>query len=302
MNDLISRLEASVAAGRARHAYLLAGVDIERADGIARGIASLLLLGNKDIARLSELPDYIELEGSISIAQFRDEIQPEIYRETYESRCRAVVFRSADRLSQMVQNAMLKVIEEPPTDTYFILTGNEYGILPTICSRCTIVRCPAARPVEIARELTAIDVSEADAEAYAKMSGCITKRALRLASDEGFRAMRRELYSAFIKALQGAPDFAFTKAKRDRADWMEACELLLLFTHDMLACACGQGVEFCPDYEAEIKKLSSHFTIGKISSIINKLTESCERASSNASGGAVFDRLFADTAMISLSK
>ncbi|MBO4330614.1 MAG: hypothetical protein J5827_00905, partial [Oscillospiraceae bacterium] len=190
MADIVEKLENSVAMGRARHAYLLSGADSERTDGIARRIAALLLFGEPDVARLTEAPDCIETDGSVTIARFRDELLPEIYRETYASERRAVIFRSAHLLSQMVQNAMLKVLEEPPENTHFILTGNEYGLLPTIRSRCTIVRCPAPKAEEIERELISRGANRITAQNCAAMSGGVIGRAVRLCEDESFRAMR----------------------------------------------------------------------------------------------------------------
>lgn len=300
MSDLIEKLEYSVAAGRARHAYLLAGTDTAKTDATAKALASLLLFGSRNTARLFDEPDYTELDGSISIAQFRDEIQPEIYRETYGKSCRVVYFKSSHLLSQMVQNAMLKVLEEPPAGTYFILTGNEHGILPTIRSRCTVVRCPGSSAREIAEALISRGASREDAERYAAMSGHDTGRALRLCRDEQYRAMRAELYPAFIASLSGTPDFKYSRKKRERNDWSESAELLLLFAHDMLASACGFEPEYCKDFASEIKKLSLHFTIGEIGCIIDKITEAAMRTATNAGGGAVFDRLFAEAAEVSL--
>ena len=302
MNDLIGKLEYSITKGRARHAYLFTGADSDLTLSIAKTVAALILNGDRNVKRLEEQPDLMLFDGGISISQFRDEIQPEIYRESYGKTGRVVIFRGADRLSQMVQNAMLKVIEEPPANTYFILTGNEYGILPTIRSRCTVVRCPAADRMSIENELLKLGVSQAEARSYAAMSGYMTGRAVRLCADEQFRSFRKELYSAFISAMKGVPDYRVTKAKRERADWSEGVELLLLFAHDLLCCACSTQAEYCRDYADEIKKLSLHFTIGDIGCIIDKLTECGSRTASNASGGAAFDRLLSETAALALSK
>ncbi len=302
MAGIVEKLISSVEAGRARHAYLLTGNDSDRTDDIARRISAVLLFGTADVKRLEEAPDHIEMDESISIAQFRDEILPEIYRETYSNDKRAVVFRSAHLLSQMVQNAMLKVLEEPPENTHFILTGNEYGILPTIRSRCTIVRCPSPSYDELAAVLRGRGADAARAAEFARMSGGVTKRAIRLFEDESFRNMRRELFTAFFAAMRGTPDFGFCRVKRDRADWAECTELLLLLAHDLLRAGCGLGPEYCRDMESEIKKLSSVFTIGVFGCIIDKLTETAQRMATNAGGGAVFDRLFSQTALICIER
>ncbi len=298
MNEMIKRLEASIIEGRALHAYLLAGTDPDTTDGEARTLASLMLYGKKDAARLINDPDYLEYSGSVTIGEFRDTARPEIYRETYGRMGRVVVFLSANMLSPIVQNAMLKVLEEPPENTHFILTGNEYGILPTIRSRCMIVRCPAQDPGEAEFTLMEHGASEREARKYAVMSGGVTARALRLYEDEGFRTLREEAVAAFLSALDGAPDLKWSRTKRDRGDFMEANEMLLLVCHDMLRIKCGSPAEYNPDIAEKLKKSCSRFTIGEIGCIIDKLTDNAERLGTNAGGGACFDRLLAGVALI----
>jgi len=50
---------------------------------------------------------------------------------------RIIIIENADTLTQEASNALLKILEEPDSTTYFILTAsNEYQILATILSRC----------------------------------------------------------------------------------------------------------------------------------------------------------------------
>ena len=51
-------------------------------------------------------------------------------------------------------NKLLKIIEEPPSDTLFLLvTENEQAVLPTIQSRCQVIRLPMLTSNEIERAL-----------------------------------------------------------------------------------------------------------------------------------------------------
>lgn len=302
MNELITRLEASIKAGRAMHAYLFTGVDPDLTERAAKTAAALILYSGRDTERLKNDPDYMEFEGAVSVGDFRDRIRPEIYRETYGKNGRAVLLRSAHLLSEAVQNAMLKVLEEPPENTYFLLTGNEYGILPTIRSRCMILRCSAPDTSEIVPLLTERGASREEAYQYAVWGGCITARALRLYDDKEFRELRSSVISAFISSLSGAPDLKWSKVKRDKADLADANEMLLLASHDMLMILCGNEPEFCPDKAAELKKICSRFTIGEIGCIINRLTENAQRLATNSSGSAAFDRLFAELGALGIKK
>jgi DNA polymerase-3 subunit delta' len=65
----------------------------------------------------------------------------------YESEWRTVIFQDAERMNPTAQNHFLKMLEEPPGRTLFILLS-EYPrvLLPTIRSRCQMVRFRSLRP------------------------------------------------------------------------------------------------------------------------------------------------------------
>ncbi|MBO4384051.1 MAG: hypothetical protein J5854_01355 [Clostridia bacterium] len=302
MNPIIEKLKKSVLSGRAMHAYLISGTDREQVVGLARELASLMLYSGLNAKRLSMDPDYLEYEGSIPIGEFRDTIRPEIYRETFGKNGRVAVFLNASGLSESVQNAMLKVLEEPPENTHFILTGSESGILPTVRSRCLIIRCAAPDQNEIKAALSEKGASEADAASYASMSGGSLTRAVKLMTSEDEVKLRSGAISALTAAMDGAPDYQWARAKRERSDFLEANEILLLACHDMLNILNGLDVDFCPDRANELKKSCSRFTIGEISSIIDEIKANAERINTAPSGGAAFDRLFSVIARIALGK
>ncbi|MBI4713399.1 MAG: AAA family ATPase [Planctomycetes bacterium] len=54
---------------------------------------------------------------------------------------RIFIFNEADRLEEVAGNAVLKILEEPPRDSLFILvTAHPESLLPTIFSRCQVIR------------------------------------------------------------------------------------------------------------------------------------------------------------------
>lgn len=58
-----------------------------------------------------------------------------------EGNKRFVIIDDAHRMNNSSSNALLKTLEEPPRDTIFILlTSNLHSMLPTIISRCEVVR------------------------------------------------------------------------------------------------------------------------------------------------------------------
>lgn len=67
-----------------------------------------------------------------------------------EAPCRVCVLCGAENMTDQAQNALLKILEEPPEHTVFILTAeNRSMLLPTILSRVQTLRLEALTPEEI---------------------------------------------------------------------------------------------------------------------------------------------------------
>lgn len=72
-------------------------------------------------------------------------IQHLLGRKPYGGGNRLIVLRDADKATVEAQNALLKLLEEPPDATYILVFAkNEEHILATIRSRCQIVRTASA--------------------------------------------------------------------------------------------------------------------------------------------------------------
>lgn len=53
---------------------------------------------------------------------------------------RYVLLERAHKFRKDTANALLKLLEEPPLDTHLILTALPYALIPTIRSRCSIIK------------------------------------------------------------------------------------------------------------------------------------------------------------------
>ena len=85
----------------------------------------------------------------MKIGQMR-EIQKAIGYKRFEGRCKVIVLTEAELLTEAAGNSLLKVLEEPPSDTLFILNAeNGDNILPTILSRCQMIQVSGSSAGEI---------------------------------------------------------------------------------------------------------------------------------------------------------
>ena len=79
-----------------------------------------------------------------------------ILRGAVEGERSATIFCDVDTMNAFSANAMLKTLEEPPPNTYlFLTTSRPEAVLPTIASRCQIVRFGHVPAAHIKQELAA---------------------------------------------------------------------------------------------------------------------------------------------------
>jgi DNA polymerase III gamma/tau subunit len=76
---------------------------------------------------------------SIGIEDIK-QLQSKLYFKPIKSSFKAAIIHEAHILTIEAQNAMLKILEEPPEQTYILLTADtKYSLLPTILSRCQLI-------------------------------------------------------------------------------------------------------------------------------------------------------------------
>lgn len=130
---------------------------------------------------------------SIGVGEMRA-IVASASRRPSTGRWQIVVVEDADRLTEGAGNALLKVVEEPPSATVFLLCApsvDPEDIAITLRSRCRHVALVTPGPDAIARVLTEGDgIDEKDARWAAAVSGGHVGRARRLAVDPDARARR----------------------------------------------------------------------------------------------------------------
>ncbi|MDF2830786.1 MAG: polymerase delta subunit, partial [Mycobacterium sp.] len=131
---------------------------------------------------------------SISVKEMRAIVQI-ASRRPATGRWQIVVVEDADRLTEGAANALLKVVEEPPPSTVFLLCApsvDPEDIAITLRSRCRHVALVTPRLDAIAQVLRDTDgLPESDARWAASVSGGHVGRARRLATD-GEARQRRE--------------------------------------------------------------------------------------------------------------
>lgn len=87
---------------------------------------------------------------SLGVDEIRDSIQKEIEVKPYKYKYKIFIVENADKMTMQAQNALLKTIEEPPGYGIIILISTNYKqFLPTIISRCTLIKLNLLKPEDI---------------------------------------------------------------------------------------------------------------------------------------------------------
>jgi DNA polymerase III subunit delta' len=140
-------------------------------------------------------------QGNITSAECADIIR-KLNLKSFESEYKILVLWMAEFLGRE-GNKLLKLIEEPPANTLFILvTENEDLVLPTIVSRCQTVRIPPIDAADVADALVQRSkLNEDQAGQIAAVSEGNYREALQLIqhAEEDWQALLREWLNAVLK-------------------------------------------------------------------------------------------------------
>ena len=202
-------------------------------DGAAKGS------GTKKPSSIISVDAVRELIGLTSVAAHR-------------GGAKVIMISPAEALHASAANALLKMLEEPSRDTYFILVTNELKrILPTIRSRCF--------QLHVKVPLEAVDVGWLEQHdpqrAHVALALCSNApfAARELAEDENFWAGRDALLNLLIDSAASPVEVA---GVAENVEPVMLGRLLTMWVFDLLSLQQGGDVRFNRDMERELERLS----------------------------------------------
>lgn len=231
-NDPAKRiLERAISKDRVANAYVFEGVaGIGKklaADIFARGLVCMhreqAPCDNCPACRRAKEkghPDIIYLtkeknKATIGVEEIRSQILGEVYMKPYLSSYRVFIIGDGDALSVGAQNALLKILEEPPPyATFLICVTKQDRLLDTVLSRSCVV---TFFPLSFEETLSYLEKDYGAGEKtrlLARLSQGSIGTAMQLLSDEG----AEQLYEDSVQALLNLQKDA--SSVRDVADFM----------------------------------------------------------------------------------
>jgi len=206
-------------------------------------------------------------KSQISIAQIR-QLNDYLSLSSHQVNCRRIVLISpAETLNMASANALLKILEEPPANTIFLLvTSQPQRLLATIISRCQAIDMPLPSRTDALAWLTLQGIKEAkNALDYA---GGAPLLALQIAKEN-------ETSISLVKNLALGPKLdPFACAPLFLTIGMErAIETLQKWTFDLTSYKLAQKLHYNSQYSSALQALSNSVNLNVLLSYQQKLLE-----------------------------
>lgn len=160
----IAQLREAVKNSKVAHAYLFSGIS-----GIGKRRMALALA--KDLRCVGTDLHCLSPTGATIKVEVLRELKQKIYLHPLEGETKVVLLSPAEAMTEAGANALLKILEEPPAQTYFILISSQPArILPTIRSRCQRLEFSPLSEGEIQKYLVEKRMTPAEAKERAEFS------------------------------------------------------------------------------------------------------------------------------------
>ena len=309
-------LQSHIIAGEVRHAYLFTGPSGVGRRTLALQFAQALnclqppapgeFCGQcracRQIAAMQQSDLTIvqsEKEGGVLKVDAIRDAQHVLSLLPYESRYRVALLLRFHEANPSAQNALLKTLEEAPGRVILLLTADSAeSLLPTIVSRCEVLRL---RPMPVERlqsELEQRALAPEDARLLAHLAGGRLGYALRLKDDPEHMARRQTAIEDLLILLSSNRRDRFSYAERvykDHELLRETFQVWLSFWRDlMLRCASADLPLVNLDVETEIDQLAGQIAPPVIRARVMDLEQAIARLDGNLNARLLTEVLLLD--------
>ena len=248
-------------------------------------------------------PDFmlIEPEGTaIKISQVRELIKALAF-PPFEAKYRIVLLADIHTMRREAANSLLKTLEEPPSDTILILTGDEASdILSTIVSRCQVIPFFPLPYDQVASALAQENISPENAATLAAVAEGSLGRA-RLLHKKDLLRLRGEIIEtlSMSKLEQNKPATIQTiyqlaeKATKQKEDLFELLELVKTWFHDLILQMNGAGNKIINhDLSLTFENGGKHWNFEDLSNKLQLISLAQKQLNRNCNPTAVCEVLF----------
>ena len=239
--------------------------------------------------------------GTMKVDQIR-EARRSLTLKPYQANYRVALFLRFQEANDNAANALLKTLEEAPSYAVLILTSdNPEQLLPTIVSRCEVLRL---RPLKIESIQSALEnrgIETSQARLIAHISGGRFGYALRLIENEALLEKREERLDDLQSLISASrvEKFAYAdKLARDKESMRQAVLIWLSYWRDvMLRSAQAETPLVNVDRNVEIEDLAGRLDLSIARRAVSDFENVLEKMERN-----VNSRLLAEVLLLDLPR
>lgn len=283
---------------RLSHFYLISGPEGSGKHTLARLLAAALMCtgGNRPCRRCESCrkvldnvhPDFITVEDpehkNVAVKIIR-QVRDDVFVRPNESALK--IYFLPQSLGVEGQNALLKILEEPPAYGVFILlTDNSEKLLPTVRSRCVELKLQPL-PAQVLRKALQAEFPEADSaavDAAISRSGGYLGQAKAMLSGEQSQVRQTldvvQAFCAWDSLLLTQTLVSMEKWKREQL--IDVLQQWLAIWEEALACRSGMAA-----LSPLSARLAAQRSAAQLSEAARNLQKAIEYAQSNVSPAAV---------------
>lgn len=247
-SSALNILKRDLDSNRLSHAYLFISQDENYLKSFCEYVCKLLI-NQKEQEKQTINSVRIDKHIHPDVKIFGDEkaidvkVATELVEESdyspFEADKKIFVILNAQDMNDASQNKILKTIEEPPRNTYFILTATrKNGILPTILSRVKEIELEEISFDLLTEMLQETGINLTDAEIISSCSSGNATFAEKIALSQGFIDFYKNIVSMFVN-LDGSKDVIkysvmFNDKKVDKNEFFDISAMLIrdaIFIH-----------------------------------------------------------------------
>lgn len=245
--------------------------------------------------------------GVLRVEQIR-ELQHHLSLAPYEGRFRIALLLRFEEANLNAQNALLKTLEEPPPKVLILITAEDSeSLLPTIVSRCEILRLRPMATQLLAQALIEEQAAEASlATQIARLAAGRAGIALRLLHDPDERQKQYQIIADHLHLLSSSYLDRFALAERfakemTKAELVPLLESWLSFWRDVTLCtfADQQSLTY-PSFQESIATIATQIGTEECLQILMQLRKTLEILQGNANLRLVLEVLFLNLPRLSL--
>ncbi|MBQ8605101.1 MAG: hypothetical protein IJ408_00040 [Clostridia bacterium] len=276
-------LSRAIAAGKPMHAYLFCGADGSGKMTAAKLLATELVGGDRGKAERGTHPDIFVLEPEtgkklISVQQVRN-MRNDAFINPSEGVRKIYIVDGMERVNEAGQNALLTILEQPPSfATFILLSESREKVLPTVISRCSVFEMEYVDADE-GTELLKKQMPAQDPErlrSFMKAAQGNVGHALKLATNNEFEEQEKQCTAiAYAMASKDAYTLAKLLSPFTKDTLPAFLPVLAMYLKDVLVSRCAPGAELV--FRQSILQNKTVFDKIDINTLYDGVSE-CEKA------------------------